>query len=232
MEDAEEVRRRKARELRYRKPIVKNINLDFIREDLNDIACECEEVRYYVDEDDETLINALDGDEDEAYEFKMMFADLCAECERMQEDLYNRWENLIPEGFDSFFAAIGAGDTGGGLLGWDSYEGDYFGLQCTDSYAEDESAKKLKQMTKDNLIISAKQCFKIYHSYLGLRHRYDCLNGAMDILKSENTDYLKQIKAIEEAYMEADKVKFREWEKATRNFDRLISCLPQTAWLQ
>lgn len=112
-------------------------------------------------------------------------------------------------------------------------KGDYFGLQkYEDSVAEEESVKKLKQMTKDNLIISAKQCFKIYHSYLGLRHRHDCLKGAMDILKSENTDYLKQVKAIEEAYMEADKVNFLEWEKATRSFDRLISCLPQTAWLQ
>ncbi len=62
---------------------------------------ECENIRWYTDSDDgnDSLINALDGDEDEAYEFKMAFADLCAECERMQEDLHEEW---IPNCFDIF----------------------------------------------------------------------------------------------------------------------------------
>lgn len=85
--DADETKRRKARELRFRKPIVKNINLETIQQELWDIIEACDEVRYYFDEDDDTLINALDGNEDEAHEFKMMFADLSAECERMQEDM-------------------------------------------------------------------------------------------------------------------------------------------------
>lgn len=91
----------KARELRYRKPIVKNLNLDFIEQDLWDIQTECEEVRWYTDSDngEDSLLNALIGDEDEAYEFKMMFADLCAECNRMESDLEEQW---VPECFDIF----------------------------------------------------------------------------------------------------------------------------------
>lgn len=89
MIDAEETKRRKAIQMRYKKPIVKNLNLDFIQQDLWDIMEECEEVRWYTDSEDGTdsLVSALAGDEDEAYEFKMAFADLCAECERMSEDL-------------------------------------------------------------------------------------------------------------------------------------------------
>lgn len=69
--------------MRYRKPIVKNLNLEFIEQDLWDIQDECECVRWYTDSDDgeDSLLNALIGDEDEAYEFRMMFADLCAECD-------------------------------------------------------------------------------------------------------------------------------------------------------
>lgn len=85
--DSDDTKRRKARELRYRKPIVKNLNIDRMQEDLLDINCACEDIRYYFDEDGDTLLNALDGDEDEEFEFKMMFTDLCAECEQMQEDL-------------------------------------------------------------------------------------------------------------------------------------------------
>ena len=73
---AEDTRREKAKKLRYKKPIVKDINLWQIREDLEEMAEACDEVRYYWETDDDTLLNALDGDEDEAYEFKMALADL------------------------------------------------------------------------------------------------------------------------------------------------------------
>lgn len=145
MIDAEETKRKKARQLIYRKPIVKDLNLYSIHEKLCDIQEECENVKWFFETDEETLINALDGNEDEAYEFKMMFADLCAECERMYEDLEEEW---IPDCFDRFFVAVGAGEDFGGLLGYDSYEQDYFGLTCEESWAEDENRKVLKRLTK------------------------------------------------------------------------------------
>ena len=89
--DVEETKRRKAKQMRYKKPIARDLNLSMIQEELWYIREECENVRWYYDTDEETLINALDGDEDEAYEFKMMFADLCAECEKMSEDLNEEW---------------------------------------------------------------------------------------------------------------------------------------------
>lgn len=64
--DAEETKRVKARQLRYKKPIVKDLNLESITQDLWDIQEECEGVRWYTDSDDgeDSLINALDGDEE------------------------------------------------------------------------------------------------------------------------------------------------------------------------
>ena len=70
MIDVEATKREKARQLRYKKPIVRNLNLDSIKEELLDIQGKCEDVRWYFEDEDDTLINALDGDEDEAYEFK------------------------------------------------------------------------------------------------------------------------------------------------------------------
>lgn len=230
MIDAEETRRRKARQLRYRKPIARDLNLDSIKEELYDIASECTDVMWYWDGDDDTLINALDGDEDEAYEFKMMFADLSAECDKLRDDLQDDW-NYVPECFDLFFVAIGAGAQGG-ILGWDSYEQDYFGIQCTEEFAEAESQKKLKNMTKDQLITNARYCFKIYQAYLGVQHRYDCLKAAMDILRDENTGYLKMVKQIEETYEKASEEGFYTWKPATRDFIRFTDCLPQEAWIQ
>ena len=146
MVNAEETKRRKAKELRYKKPIVKGLNLESIRQELWDIEEQCEDVHWYFDSDDDSLLNALDGNEDEAYEFRMMFADLCAECEQMRCDLEEEW---IPDCFDRFFVAAGAGDDYGGLLGYDTYENDYVGFSCMDVFAEDESKKALMRLTKD-----------------------------------------------------------------------------------
>ena len=87
MDFAEEMKREKARKLRYRKPMVKELNLQNIKEELWNIQEECENVHWFFDTDEETLLNALDGNEDEAREFRMMFADLCAECEQMLYDM-------------------------------------------------------------------------------------------------------------------------------------------------
>lgn len=232
MMDAEETKRYKAEQLRYKKPIVQELNLDSIQQDLWDIQEECENIRWYTDSEDGTdsLVNALDGDEDEAFEFKMAFADLCAECDRMSEDLHEEW---VPECFDIFFVAVGAGEAGGGLLGWDSYEQDYFGISSYSSFAEDEAKKKMKTMTKDNLIAAARQCFKVYHAYVGLRNRYDNLKAAIDILRDQNTGYLQAVKEIERLYEAVSKNEWsrRDWSKQSREWEQYTDALPQEAWI-
>lgn len=232
MAGAKETKKNKAKQMRYKKPIVKNLNLDFIQQDLWDIQEECEDIRWYTDSEDGTdsLVNALDGDEDEAYEFKMAFADLCAECYKMREDLEDEW---VPDCFDIFFVAAGASKMYGGLLGYDLYERDYFGISCCDSFAEDEAKKKLKQMTKDDLIVAARQCFKAYSAYIGLRNRYDGLKAAIDILRDQNTGYLQVAREIERLYeaVSQDGWTREEYSKESREWKHFTDALPQEAWI-
>lgn len=189
--DTEETKREKAKQLRYKKPIAKGLNLLSIKDALDDISEACYDVQYYIDGDDDTLLNALDGDEDDAYEFKVMFSDLCAECEEMQEDLRNEY---LPEYFDLFFAAVCRDQE---LMGYDVYEHDYYGLSSFESnLANREAVKKMKILTKDQLIEAAQCCFGVYQAYIGLQHRYDCIKAALDILRDENTGYLKMVKRL------------------------------------
>lgn len=229
MVNAEETKKIKAKNLRYKKPIAKNLNLDAITQDLRDMQEACEGIRWYTDSDDgnDSLVNALSGDEDEAYEFKMAFADLCAECERMLEDLREEW---VPECFDIFFVAVGAGD----LLGWDSYEGDYFGISSYESnLAEEDSKGKLKRMTKDELIDASRQCFIVYQAYMGLKNRYDSLKAAIDILRDQNTGVLQTVKEIEKLYnsVQEEQGNYAEYSKEWKEFDRYADALPQEAWI-
>lgn len=228
MIDTEEMRRRKAKMLRYKRPIVKDLNLERITEALWDIQEACEDIRWYTDSEDGTdsLINAFDGDDDEAFEFKMAFGELCAECEQMRGDLGEEW---VPECFDLFFVGVGAGSWFGGLQGYDEYEQDYFGISSFEAWAEDEAKKKLKRMTKDELIAAARQCFKVYQGYIGLSNRYDNLKAAIDILRNQNIGILQAVKEIEKLY---EGVSEDEWSRRDAVAWKMYTdTLPQEAWI-
>ena len=242
MTKAEEKRREKARQRRYRKPAVKDMNLTDIRIQLSDIEEACADVHWYCDSEDgwDTLLNALDGDDEDAWEFKMAFADLEGQCERMRDDLerVTDWDALLEDHFDLFFAGIGADGATGGMLGWDGYEEDYFGLEpgWESESAGREASEKLKRLTKDQLIDLAGQAFRIAFNFLGLRSRYDDLKAALDILREQNTALLQQVKAIEDLYDAAEAAGFAkyEWNRGERekDLDRLLNALPDRAWIE
>ena len=228
---AEEKRAFQAKQLRYKKPIVKDLNLETIQSELWDMMEACEEIHWY-DNDEESLVNALDGDEDEAYEFKMAFTDLEANLEQFQADLE---EEYISGYFDLFFPAAGAGYAGG-YLGYDEYEGDYFGLQPYEySFAENEAAKKIMSLTKKQILEVVGQCLKVAYSYLGIRYRYDCLEAAIDILRGENMDRIKAVKGIEEQYLIAEESSHGfeyKYNKDVVKLNDMLREIPQEYWLQ
>ncbi len=136
--------------------------------------------------------------------------------------------------FLQFLQEVEKKQHGGGLLGWDSYEQDYFGLECTDSFAERESAKRLMRLTKSELIGSAKACLKVLYAYLGIQNRYDNLKAAMDILKDENTGYLQVVKQIGKCYDQAEKDSLGfgyKFGKGVEKLDNLLRNLPKEAWI-
>jgi hypothetical protein len=119
------------------------------------------------------------------------------------------------------------------MMGFDEYEQDYFGLEpgWESDQAERTAAEKLKRLTKDELLDTAGRCFRIAVNFLSLRHRYDNLKAAMDILREQNTALLQQVKAIEEAYEAATRSEY-EWENDTGRFDALLRALPDRAWIE
>lgn len=224
-----EARIHKAKQRRYKKPLVKNLNFDAINEWLWEISETCEDIRWAYGDDMEALINALDGDENEAFEFRFAFSGLANDCERLRDDLGEEW---VPECFDIFFASSGVYDDFGGMLGYDSYEGDYFGIDGLESWAEDEAKAKLMRLTKEELIASVRQCMKVFTAYVSLRDRYDNLKDSMDILKDKNLGLAKMLTQIDEQYEKACKAGLKyEWKPEVQALDRMLESLPDEMWL-
>ena len=99
---AEETKQYKAKQLRYKRPIARNMNLAFIQESVWNMCELIEDVKWFI-EDDENLVNSMNGGKDDAYAFKMAFSDLAAELENFENDLNNEY---IPDCFDDLFPPL------------------------------------------------------------------------------------------------------------------------------
>ena len=119
------------------------------------------------------------------------------------------------------------------MMGWDYYEGDYFGIGVSDRFMREDAREKIKRMTKDDLILASMQCMKVYQAYIGLRSRYDSLKCAIDVLRDKNTGVLQAVREIEKLYEEASKEQgaYAEWSKEWKEFERYTNTLPQEAWI-
>lgn len=227
----QEKKQYKAKQLRYKKPIATNMNYAFLCEELYEMEETITDVQWFADDED-NLVNALDGDEDEAYEFKMAFSNLAAEIEMFRDDLNNEY---VPDCFDDLFPAAEA-DYMGGYSGWDSYEQDYFGLQPFEyKYAEDEAEKRICRLTKKELLEAVGVCLRVYSQYVSVRYRYDCLEASLDILRERNMQVLKLFKAIEEQYdkAEAESMHFQyKYTDEVRKLNGMLDQVPQEYWIQ
>lgn len=229
-EIARQAKRDKARAMRYKHALVRDLNLDAVRRQLWEISEACEDVRWMFDAAGmDELADVLDS-EDEAYEFRMEFSALAADTERLQDDLENGW---VPECYDDLLVAAHAGDHGGGLIGYDTYEQDYFGIGgFEDQAACDESAGRLERLRKRDIIEAAQVTLAIVLAFTALRYRFDCLRATMDIIRGKVDGHLQLVREIERQYVEAEADGFCVWQKPTKEYDRLVAQMPDMYWIQ
>lgn len=218
----------RAKQLRYKKSIAEGFNIKEILDELMVICEECNDIRYIAEGDEDTLIAALDGDEEDAYEFRMMFSDLSQESENLYDKLNDEY---VTEYFDEFFCRVAGGCVR--MLGYDSYEEDYYELTRFESeLAQGESQKRLMKLTKQEILKAAEQCFGVASAFLNIRYKYDYLKATFDIIRNENTSFLENIKGIEKAYEKACADEFSPFAKSTKEFERLTNALPERMWLE
>ena len=226
---AETLRREKARNLRYKRAVLADLNLETIQSTLYEMAETASDVKYWCTDEDETQLDELIGDEEETFELKMAFSTLEADCEQMQQDMDDEW---VPEFFDDFFGAI-AGGGAGEMMGYDRYAGDYFGLSGSweAQRAQKECEKRLLAHTKQEIVEAYSICFRVAVNYIALKDRYDGLKAYIDILHGQNTGLLQTVKRIEELYDKTADCGLNRWE-SEKEFAALLDSLPQEVWLQ
>ncbi len=217
-----------ARAMRYKRPALASIGYAFMADEIDAIGEACSEIQYFVEQDEETLLNALDGDEEAEYEFRLAFSDLSNKAEILNDVIR---DSGVEEYFDDCTVALIGNRYA--TLGYDELEEDYFSLASYEQeLAQTESGKKLMRRTKAEIISIIGQCLGIVIAYLDLRYSYDYLKATFNILRDENTSILRVVKDIESAYDAAYKIGFAPHEDASRQFNALLGYLPERIWLE
>lgn len=223
----------RAHNLRYKRGALASMGFEHIRTELDDIREACDTIHWWSEQDEETLLNALDGDDDDVWEFKMAFSDLEAKADQLFETIYDlaRYEEDFGRTYDDCTMALIGNRYR--TVGFDSFEEDYYALTGYESdLAQTESGKRLMRMTKAEIISTVGQCLGILISFLDLRQQYDYLKATFDILRDENTSMLQQIKAIDAAYDAMNEADWYDRPSLEKQFDRLLAALPDRAWVE
>ena len=216
----------RTRAMRYKRPALASMGFDQIEAELEEMSTACDEVAYFLGDEDE-LLDAFDGDSDEAWEFRVGFSELSAKCSQMYEALYE-WGDR--EDFDDCTVALVGNRYD--LVGYDSYEEDYYSLcRYEEELATTEAGKRLMRKTKAEMIASIGQALGTMMAFLDLRQSYDYLKATLDVLRDENHSILQTIKQIETVYEKAQESPY-SWSEAARDFDRLTETLPPRMWVE
>lgn len=229
-----EIEAAKAKNLRYKKPIVKHLNLDEISEAIYEMQGDCADVQWFVDnEGHDALAEAL-GDEDDAYEFKMQFSALESDIERFLGDL-DEWRGYLTDAapYDLMMAACLGGREE--MLGYDAYEEDYLPIMQGDEYAAREAQRKIERLTKKQMMEAFTAALSVTANYCAIKYRYDCLKTSMEILRGKNDGILQSVTAIAKAYdkAETESCGFAyDWYDSVKWLDKLAQALPDAAWIQ
>lgn len=223
----------RTRELRYKRAALASMGFDHIRDELDEMRDTMATIHWWTDQDDETILNALDGDEDDAWEFKMAFSHLEARADQLFETIYElcRYEDDFGQTYDDCTVALIGNRYR--TIGWDGFEEDYYALTGYESdLAQTEAGKRLMRKTKAEIISTVGQCFGILIAFLDLRQQYDYLKATFDILRDENTSMLQQVKEIDAAYQAMVTADWVERPNLEKRFDRLLAALPDRAWVE
>ena len=225
------------RSLMYKRSMVNELNYFEINESLMDMTEVCSNIHYAFD-DDETLINAFDGNEDQAHEFIMTFSDLDSEVERLYEsfeEMY-RYEDDPERKFnDMTVSLIGEWFK---LLGFDSYRNDYFSFDnpISEEVAADESRKRIMRKTKKEILDEIGLTMALIIRYIDIKSRFECMRATIDIFQNKNIAVLGVLKDINDKYRglfdKSGELDDRHKGKEIREFDKIVGELPEKYWIE
>ncbi len=228
----EDQARQRAKALRYKRPALASLGWHSILIELETIAEECDDIRW-IEESGDITKEVLSGDEDDGAGYRMDFAQLSGDANRMLSILYDVCGDEDEDGntgFDDCTVALIGNRFD--CVGYDDIEMDYFSLCRYESdLAQRESAKRLMRKTKTDMIATIGQCVGILLAFYDLRQRYDYAKAALATATEHNLDTLRTVRSVEDAYNAWCDDDCRLYSDAYDRLSRAADDLPDEIWI-
>ncbi len=179
---ADEAREKHIIKLLHNKVTVRDLSLDDMQSQLDEIICACNDIEYMMDADREALRD-LTGDY--SGEFEMACVYLAEDAQAFYDRVFTAYdENSVYQHFNDFLIVIAKGTDR--LEIYDDGVNDYGYLNCNE-WQEDEAVKasavRLNKLTKKALLELSQECFGIVLEWLEIKTDYERLSSTMDILR-------------------------------------------------
>ncbi len=229
-----EKRAARARDLRYKRAALATTSFEDIRYELEDIQEACSEIQWMA-EDEELLLSALEGNEDDVWEFKLSFSGLASSASDLWRAINDCCGDLDRFGLEYDDCLVCLLGNRYKLIGFDTEEEDYYSLAYWDRDAAlSESGKRLMRLTKKDLLSTVGQCLGVFVAFLDLRYRYDYLKATFDVIRDSKSSILKTVRQIEKLYEDIQNES--RWSDAGRDlaeqWNTLLRELPQRVFLE
>ena len=184
-------------------------------------------------DDDETLINAFDGNDEEAWEFKMVFTEIEGEAYRLNECLREQFYYGDDPEREFDYCSVALIGNRYNAVGYDDYEEDYFSLTSYETQlAATDAGKRIMRKTKVEMLSTIGQVLGIILSFQNLEMKYEYLKATIDIFRDENISILQVIKTIEQKHADMFCDDYGKRCSAEKEFDALVRDLPDKYWVE
>ena len=194
----------------WKKSMLEKLNIDNIREALWEIS---DNGDYY----------GYDTDESGYYlDYKEQFDELSAAATDLIEvtkeyDLEENWDDI----------AVGLLGLDYSVFGYDSAEYDYYKMADPfyENLAIEEAKKRLKRLTKDELISVFGKVFRIVLLFMDVKASHDCLVSIVEELDNRGALLAQKNEQINMLYTDLT-------GKNAEAFDAFVANLPQRMWVE
>ena len=229
----------------YKHAAMDKLQARHIESSLLDMAEQCRQEIESLTEDMESGLYEMTGiDWDEADMWREMYHYQLNSAEMMHE----RWHEIqfacedIEKRLDDVMAACWQGEYK--LLGWNFHEEDFYGLdgRAGMELGRDEAIKRLKHLTKDELIETMSHCVNLALAYMNIQGKINSIKMATYLAKGDLEQLLNDIETVTGIYDKLNPERVRnefsgEWYICTsdreeeKRFDRAVKYLPEEAWV-
>lgn len=212
------------RKFAFTRSVLSGLSYSDISDKIYDISNDCSSVSWSL-HDEEVLLSAFDDSEDYVYAFKESFDLLSSAAERMTEALseWDSYDDDFGETFDLFLTGISDG-TGIRVLGFDTEEEDYYTITSFESHLSRKACyeRVMKKFKKDDILHTANRIFRILSGYFDLERRYEYLQAAIDIIKGQTDNALKEVRTLEKAYEDAEHAEWDSYSEECKAYERAV----------